>query len=65
MTPKETESFLHANSDKRLRVKFGDGVIHFVDVHSVDDEGFLHSGPDGEKPAHFRTRFEDVAEISL
>jgi hypothetical protein len=65
MTPKEVESFLREHSTKRLRATFADGIVQYVDIHSVDDEGFLHSGADGEKPANFWTRFEDVTELSF
>jgi hypothetical protein len=63
MTRDEVESLLRANEDKRLRITFRDGVIQDVDIHSVDQDGFLHSGPDGENPAYFWTRFESVTDI--
>lgn len=64
MTPKEVESFLRAHARQRLRVTFSDGVVQSVDIHSVDDEGFLHSGPDGENPQGFWTRFEGVSDLA-
>jgi hypothetical protein len=48
---------------KRARVTFDDGVVQLVDIQGVDDEGFLHSGPDGENPRGFWTRFESVRLI--
>jgi hypothetical protein len=65
MTPKEVERVLRAHQGKRVRITFDDGVIHTVDIHSVDDEGFLHSGPNGVEPAHYWTRFDSVREITL
>jgi len=35
-----------------------------VDVHDVDQEDFLHSGPDGIEQRDWWTRFEDVAAVS-
>jgi hypothetical protein len=60
---REVESTLQANSGKRVRVTFEDGTIQSVDIHSVDSEGFLHSGPDGIEPAHWWTRFEEVTSV--
>jgi hypothetical protein len=34
-----------------------------VEISSVDEEGFLHSGPDGSDPDGFWTRFEGVTLI--
>lgn len=64
MTPKEVESFLRAHIGHTLRVTFSDGVIQSVDINSVDEEGFLHSGPDGENPDGFWTRFEGVSSLA-
>jgi hypothetical protein len=44
---------LRANIHRRARVTFGDGVIQCVDIAMVDDEGFLHRGPDGDNPSGF------------
>ncbi len=60
MTPKEIVEVLRTNTGKRLRVTFEDGVVESVLIGSVDDEGFVHSGPDGENPQGFWTRFEFV-----
>jgi hypothetical protein len=63
MTPKEIIEILNANIGKKLRIAFSDGVIQSVEISSVDDEGFLHSGPDGGDPQAFWTRFEDITFI--
>jgi hypothetical protein len=63
MTPEDVRDALLRNVSKRVRVSFADGVVQNVDVSSVDDEGFVHSGPDGEKPSHFWTRFESVTYV--
>jgi hypothetical protein len=63
MTPDEVRDVLLRNVSKRVRVTFEDGVVQNVDVSSVDSEGFVHSGPDGEKPDHFWTRFESVTRV--
>jgi hypothetical protein len=65
MTRKEVTDILQANIRKRLRITFDDGVVQSVEVSSVDDEGFLHSGPDGGDPQAFWTRFENVTLIEL
>jgi hypothetical protein len=59
----EVGRVLRANVDKRLRITFTDGVIQTVDISSVDDEGFLHSGPDGIDSAAYWTQFESVAGL--
>jgi hypothetical protein len=63
MTEKEIIDTLHANIGKRVRVTFDDGVIQSIDISSVDEEGFLHSGPDGQDPEGFWSRFEGVILI--
>jgi hypothetical protein len=65
MTPTEVADALQKNIDKRLRITFDDGIIQSVSVHSVDQEGFLHSGPDGTDPTQFWTRFEGVKLIEI
>ena len=60
MTVPEILDALNANIGKTVRVTFGDGVVELVEISSVDEEGFLHSGPDGADPHGFWTRFEDV-----
>jgi hypothetical protein len=63
VTPAEVETVLRANGGKRVRITFVDGVVQHVDVHSVDDEGVLHSGPDGIEPAYYWTRFESITNV--
>jgi hypothetical protein len=60
MTAADILDALKSNIGKRVRVTFDDGVVQSVDISSVDDEGFLHSGPDGIDPHGFWTRFEGV-----
>jgi len=50
MSPEEVRQALLQNLEKRVRITFGDDVIQFVDVNSVDDEGVLHSRPNGIDP---------------
>jgi hypothetical protein len=54
---------LKANIGKRVRVTFNDGIVQSVEISSVDEEGFLHSGPDGAEPHGFWTRFEGVTLV--
>ena len=63
MTPKEVVDTLNSNIGKRLRITFDDGVVQSVDINSVDDEGFLHSGPNGDNQQGFWTRFDGVRLI--
>jgi hypothetical protein len=63
MTPKERHSIICENVGKRLQITFSDDVVQFVEIDSVDDEGFLHSGPDGNNPQAFWTRFESVKSV--
>lgn len=63
MTPQEARDVLVRNVNKRVRISFFDGVVQNVDVSSVDDEGFVHSGADGENPTGYWTRFESVTRV--
>jgi hypothetical protein len=63
MTTAEIEQMLRNNEGKRLRVTWDDGVTHSVDVSSVDEEGFLHSGPNGVQPRFYWTRFISVVSV--
>lgn len=65
MTPDEVARILKANDGKRVRVTFVDGVTQSVDVSSVDEEGFVHSGPDGVEPQHYWTRFESIVTVEV
>ena len=63
MTEKEIIEVLRTNIGKRLRVTFEDGTIQSIDISSVNEEGFVHSGPDGDNPDGFWSRFEGVIAI--
>jgi hypothetical protein len=63
MTAAEILDALNANVGKRVRVTFDDGIVQSVEISSVDEEGFLHSGPDGSDPDGFWTRFEGVTFV--
>jgi hypothetical protein len=63
MTPDEVRVTLLANEGKRVRITWDDGVSQSVDIHSVDDEGVMHSGPDGIEPAHWWTRFDSISDV--
>ena len=63
MTPDEVKAVVRANEGSRLRITFLDDVVQSVDVNSVDDEGFLHSGPEGAGQKYWWTRFEHVKTI--
>jgi hypothetical protein len=63
MTPEEIKRMLLDSQGKRVRITFRDDVIQSVDIEAVDDEGVLHSGPDGADPAFFWTRFESISLV--
>ena len=63
MNTDEIRKALETSIGRRVRIEFSDGVTQSVDVGSVDDEGFLHSGPDGGDPRDFWTRFESVKSL--
>jgi hypothetical protein len=63
MTRAEVREALRANIGKKLRITLDDGIVQSVDIGSVDDEGFHHSGPDGDQRNHNWTRFEEVKHI--
>jgi hypothetical protein len=47
-----------------VRVTWEDGDSQSVDINAVDDEGFLHGGPDGIEQRDWWTRFESVAALA-
>jgi hypothetical protein len=47
-----------------VRVTWEDGESQNVDINGVDDEGFLHSGPNGTEQREWWTRFESVAALA-
>jgi hypothetical protein len=61
MTRQEIVAVLQANTGQRVQVTFGDGVVETVIIDFVDDEGFLHSGKDGDSSRRYWTEFEGVA----
>lgn len=63
MTQEEIIAALHAAAGKRIRVTYDNGTVESVDVAAVDDEGFLHSGPDGIEPAMWWTRFISIRHV--
>jgi hypothetical protein len=75
VTPDEVKAALLANEGKRVRVTYDDGVIEAAEVHSIDDEGFVHSRPDQDGPYSARptvasfsddlwwTRFDSVTDV--
>ena len=65
MTPDEVAAVLSVNVGKRVRLTYVDGVIQSVDIGSVDDEGALHSGPDGIEPKYYWTRFERIIRVEV
>jgi hypothetical protein len=65
VTPQEVATVLRAHVGKRVRLTFDDGVVQSVDVGSVDDEGVLHSGPDGVEPKYYWTRFEAILQVEV
>ena len=63
MTRDEIAAIIEVSSGRRIRITFSDGVTQSVDVAAVDDEGVLHSGPEGNEPAGYWMRFEDIVAI--
>jgi len=64
MTRKEIADFLRAHTHKAVLVTFDDGVTQSVTILSVDDEGFVHSGPPGDAEMYW-TRFEGVESLQV
>jgi hypothetical protein len=64
MNREEVMAFIAANEGKRVRLTYTDGEVESVDISSVDEEGFVHSGPDGENQDGFWTRFEYVSDAA-
>ena len=64
MTVKQIRDILSASIGKRLQITFADDAIQCVDINAVDDEGFLHSGPDGIEQQFWWTRLEDIKSIN-
>jgi hypothetical protein len=73
VTPEEVKAALLANEGKRVRITYDDGAIESAEVHSVDDEGFVHTRP-GQRGSvrptlasifedYWWTRFESVTDV--
>ena len=54
---------LRANEGKRVRLTWDDAETWSVDIAAVDDEGVLHSGPNGDEPANWWTRFDSIVSV--
>jgi hypothetical protein len=65
MTRDDVKAIVEAERGvRRFRITFSDGITQSVDVAAVDDEGVLHSGPDGKEPSGYWTRFESIVAIA-
>jgi hypothetical protein len=64
MTSDEVRKILESHIGQRVRIVYDDGFTESVQVGSVDDEGFLHSGP-GDDPQDFWTRFDSVMSVTV
>ena len=63
MTYNEVKELLVASAGRRVRITFSDGAVQVVEVGTIDEEGFVHSGPDGNEPDQYWTRFESVISV--
>jgi hypothetical protein len=64
VTRDEVVGYLGSDGEKRsVRITFSDGVVQLVDIFCVDEEGVVHSGPDGTEPQGYWTRFVDISAI--
>jgi hypothetical protein len=63
MSREQIIEILAANIDKWVQVTFDDGHVESITVQSVDDEGFLHSGPDGINPGFYWSIFDEVTAV--
>jgi hypothetical protein len=63
MISEEIQTILTTNVGRRVRLTWDDGTTQAVDIGSVEDEGFLHSGPGGIEPNFWCTRFDSVLRI--
>lgn len=64
MTRGEVEDFLRTHEDKRVRITWQDGESQVVQINAVDQDGVLHSGPDGIEQRFYWTRFESVVGLA-
>jgi len=63
MTRDEVMNRLAEFKKGRIRITYSDGVVESVDIHSIDEDGILHSGPDGKEPARWWTHFGYIKAI--
>jgi hypothetical protein len=63
MTCDEVKRTLEGYKGQSVRITFDDGVVQIVTVNAVDDEGVLHSGPDGVDQAFYWTRFDSIVLV--
>jgi hypothetical protein len=63
LTNDEVKEALRAHEGKRVRLTCDDGETQSVVIAAVDDEGVLHSGSNGDEPAHWYTRFESIIDV--
>jgi hypothetical protein len=63
MTVEQVKETLRTHEGRRLRITYFDDKSWSVDVDGVDEDGFLHSGPEGAGQRHYWTRYEDVKFI--
>jgi len=61
----EIINVLRANEGRWVSITLDDGSVHSVTVDAVDEEGVLHSGPDGVNSRTFWTRFESIVYVEL
>jgi hypothetical protein len=65
LTSNEVAAVLRANDGNSVHVTYDDGTVEVVDVAGVDNEGFLHSWPEGIEPRGWWTRFESVKLVEV
>ena len=65
MSPEEVEAFVRANPRKMAQLTWADGEVQSVLIDCADQEGFLHSGPNGKDPRYFWSRFGDVISAEI
>jgi hypothetical protein len=62
MPQTQVVALLRQAEGQRLQVTFRDGITWSVYIVAVDDEGFLHSGPNNAEPDWW-TRFDSVTRV--
>ncbi|HEY8996640.1 MAG TPA: hypothetical protein VIM60_02005 [Edaphobacter sp.] len=63
MTVEQIKEILRTYTGMRLRIIYFDDKAWSVDVDCVDEDGFLHSGPEGAGQRQYWTRYEAVKFI--